>query len=67
IVREVNSGIYALEPSAVALVERGVPSTMPALIDRLLADGSPVGAFEIDEDWIDIGQREQLTQAREGG
>jgi dTDP-glucose pyrophosphorylase len=65
--REINSGIYALEPDAVALVERGRPLSMPALIERLLADGRPVGAFEIEDDWIDVGQREQLAQAREGG
>lgn len=65
--REVNSGIYALAPEAVDLVERGRPTTMPAVVERLLADGARVGAFEIDEDWIDVGQREQLARAREGG
>jgi dTDP-glucose pyrophosphorylase len=64
--REVNSGIYALDPSAIDLVPRGEPSTMPALIDRLLADRRPVGAFEIEDDWIDVGQRDQLERAREG-
>jgi NDP-sugar pyrophosphorylase family protein len=65
--REVNGGIYALEPASVALVPRGTPSTMPELIERLLGEGRPVGAFEIEDDWIDVGQREQLAQAREGG
>jgi dTDP-glucose pyrophosphorylase len=64
--REVNSGIYALDPSAVALVPQGEPSTMPSLIERLLGDGRPVGAFEIEDDWIDVGQREHLDRAREG-
>lgn len=66
LVREVNSGIYALEPSAVALVEPNVAQSMPDLIDRLLASGRPVGAFEIDDDWIDVGQRDELVRAREG-
>lgn len=65
--REVNSGIYALSPAAVARVRPGVPLSMPELIDGLLADGLPVGAFEIEDDWIDVGQREQLTRARTGG
>jgi len=64
--REVNSGIYALEPGATALVPHNEPSTMPSLIERLLGDGQPVGAFEIEDDWIDVGQREQLDRAREG-
>ena len=64
--REVNSGIYALDPAVIELIPREEPSTMPGLIDRLLADGRPVGAFEIEDDWIDIGQREQLERAREG-
>ena len=65
--REVNSGIYALSPEVVARVERGVRLSMPELIDGLLADGRPVGAFEIEDDWIDVGQREQLSRARTGG
>jgi NDP-sugar pyrophosphorylase family protein len=65
--REVNSGIYALGPEAVSLIEPGVPATMPHLVDALLSQGRPVGAFEIDDDWIDVGHREQLARAREGG
>jgi len=64
--REVNSGIYALSPVAVARVERRVRLSMPDLIDGLLADGLSVAAFEIEDDWIDVGQREQLSRARTG-
>jgi NDP-sugar pyrophosphorylase family protein len=67
IAKEVNGGIYAVEPSLLALVPRGVPSTMPALIEGALARGERVAAFEIHDDWIDVGQREQLARAREGG
>ena len=62
--REVNSGIYALDPSVVARVERGRRVDTPDLIADLLAAGEPVGAFEIEDEWIDIGQREQLAAAR---
>jgi dTDP-glucose pyrophosphorylase len=64
--REVNTGIYALEPALVARVAPGRAISMPALITDVLADGSPVGAFEIEDDWVDIGQREQLAHARGG-
>jgi dTDP-glucose pyrophosphorylase len=67
IAREVNGGIYALEPELLARVPRGAPSTMPALIEGALGRSERVGAFEIQDDWIDVGQREQLARAREGG
>lgn len=62
--REVNSGIYALDPSVVARVTRGQRIDAPDLIADLLAEGEPVGAFEIEDEWIDVGQREQLAAAR---
>jgi dTDP-glucose pyrophosphorylase len=67
ITREVNTGIYALSPAAVALVAPGEAITMPELIGRMLQRGEPVGAFEVEDDWVDVGQRDQLARAREGG
>ena len=40
---------------------------MPELLTDALERGEPVGAFEIEDDWIDVGQREQLDRARGGG
>lgn len=65
--REVNTGMYALEPAVVALVRPGQPTSMPELIATALEAGRPVGAFEIEDDWVDVGQREQLVRARSGG
>jgi NDP-sugar pyrophosphorylase family protein len=62
--REVNTGIYALQPDVVAMVRRGEPMAMPALVNAILDAGRPVGAFEIEDDWVDVGQREQLALAR---
>jgi NDP-sugar pyrophosphorylase family protein len=64
--REVNTGIYALEPPVVARVRPGRALSMPALIADVLAEGRPVGAFEIEDDWVDVGHREQLATARGG-
>jgi NDP-sugar pyrophosphorylase family protein len=64
--REVNSGIYALDPSVLELVPADRPASTPELIAALLDRGDLVEAFEIEDDWIDVGQREQLAAAREG-
>jgi dTDP-glucose pyrophosphorylase len=65
--RDVNTGIYALSPALVARVEPGRALGMPDLIGDALERGERVGAFEIEDDWIDVGQREHLDQARGGG
>jgi dTDP-glucose pyrophosphorylase len=65
--RDVNTGIYALSPELVARVEPGRLVAMPDLLTDALERGEPVGAFEIEDDWIDVGQREQLDRARTGG
>ena len=65
--REINTGIYVVEPWVAGLVPPGARASMPELVGTVLERGSPVGAFEIEDDWVDVGHREQLTRAREGG
>jgi dTDP-glucose pyrophosphorylase len=65
--REVNTGIYALNPAILDLIEPGASVSMPDVIGAALDAGRTVGAFEIEDDWVDIGQREQLVRARGGG
>jgi dTDP-glucose pyrophosphorylase len=64
--RLVNTGIYVLEPAVQQRVPRGIPVTMPEVIEGLLTDGWRVGSYEVEGDWIDVGQRDQLDLAREG-
>jgi hypothetical protein len=40
---------------------------MPEIVAAALAAGRRVGAFEIEDDWIDVGQRDQLDRARGDG
>lgn len=64
--RMINAGIYVLSPEAIASVPREFyPVTN--LFEALIKGGRPVGAFEIEEDWIDVGQKEQLSKARGHG
>src|SRR5205814_9548045 len=58
--RTVNAGIYVLEPEVVADVPKETEVQMPALLDQCLAKGASVGAFRIQDDWLDIGQHDQL-------
>jgi len=64
--RSINGGIYVL---GVDLVQR-VPKRFTLITDlfeEALAKGERIGAYEIEEDWIDVGQHEQLQHARQGG
>lgn len=60
---EINAGMYVLNPEII----RKVPNQffpITELFEKLLIDGQQVGAFPIEEDWIDVGQRENLDEAR---
>ena len=61
----VNAGTYVLSPEILA----HVPKTffpITALFEQCLQRNEPLGAWELEEDWLDVGQKEQLKQAREG-
>jgi dTDP-glucose pyrophosphorylase len=61
----INAGIYMLSPEIIKRVpEKFFPIT--ELFDEAVRLGDKVGAFEIVDDWIDVGQREQLKQAQGG-
>lgn len=61
----INAGIYMLSPEIIRRVpEKFFPIT--ELFDEAVRLGDNIGAFEIVDDWIDVGQREQLKQARGG-
>jgi NDP-sugar pyrophosphorylase family protein len=61
----INAGMYVLSPEIIARVPRkSFPITN--LFEEALQHAHKVGAFEIVDDWIDVGQREQLKQARGG-
>ena len=62
--RFINTGIYILSPSALDFVPHKQKSNMPDIIDQILKNSHRVGLYHIEEDWIDIGQHQQLKQAR---
>jgi dTDP-glucose pyrophosphorylase len=62
--RIVNAGIYVLDPALLSSVERNVEFPITSLFEGCLRRGEQVRTFEIEEDWMDVGQREQLQKAR---
>lgn len=61
----VSAGIYVLTPEALEVLEADQYCDMPTLLARLMNDERTVGAFEIHEEWIDVGRPEDLERARQ--
>ena len=59
-----NAGIYVLNPALLERVPRDTTYTIPALIEDCVARGEPVGAFRIEDDWLDVGRPQELRRAR---
>lgn len=64
--RVVNAGIYVLSPQLITALSQATPTTVPDILGDAMNRGLEVRAFEIDDEWIDVGHREQLTAARGG-
>jgi len=62
---DVSMGIYAIEPAALAEIPPDGPFDFPQLVQRLLDDGRPVGAYRHDGLWLDIGRHEDYQNAVE--
>jgi NDP-sugar pyrophosphorylase family protein len=62
--RLVNAGIYVLSADVLGRVSPGVNFPITALIDRTIEAGEMVTAFEISDEWADIGAHDQLRLAR---
>ncbi len=60
----VNTGIYALDPIVLDLLEPGEYADMPNLLVQLMGEGHDVVAFPIHESWLDVGRPEDLNEAR---
>jgi dTDP-glucose pyrophosphorylase len=61
-----SAGIYALDPAVIEMVGSDESSTMPDLIGHCLDKGYRVSAYQIQEDWIDVGRPSDLNLARHG-
>lgn len=59
----VSAGIYAIQPSALDAIPEGSFFDMPDLVNKLLAQGRRVGAYQFAGQWLAIDRIEQLEDA----
>jgi NDP-sugar pyrophosphorylase family protein len=59
----VSMGIYVMEPAVLHFIPDGHPFDFPDLVHALLAAGAPIGAYEYDGLWFDIGRHEDYGRA----
>lgn len=62
-----NAGVYVLNPKLVARVPKDQQLHMPDVLKCSLASGDKIGAYQIDREWMDIGQVGQLRRAQGKG
>ncbi len=62
--KTINAGIYVLSPEAVSSVPKDTFFPITHLFDESIKNNIPCGAFEIENEWLDIGRPQQLKQAR---
>lgn len=58
-------GIYVLSPKAQTYLPKGRFFDMPDLFQKMIDAGEPTRHFQITEEWIDIGSKEDLNWARQ--
>ena len=61
----VNAGVYALEPAALDALDGTGPCDMPALFERLRAQGQRTLVYPMHEPWLDVGRPEDYQAAQE--
>jgi NDP-sugar pyrophosphorylase family protein len=59
----VSMGMYVMEPEALECIPPGRYFDFPDLVQALLREGRPVGAYVYDGFWLDIGRQEDYQQA----
>lgn len=64
--RLINTGIYVISPEILERVPRDCEFPITRLIEECLQRGEPVGAYELAQDWIDVGLKDQLKLASTG-
>jgi NDP-sugar pyrophosphorylase family protein len=56
----INAGVYALNPSALSILEKNTHCDMPTLFERLQAQSDRIVAYPMHEPWLDVGKPEDF-------
>ena len=62
----INAGLYVLSPPVLKLIRPDEELPITELLPRCLSNGLRVGAHVVEDDWIDVGQFDDLRRARGG-
>ncbi len=59
----INAGVYALDPTALRLLDADAHCDMPTLFKRLQAKAKRTVAYPMHEPWLDVGRPDDLLAA----
>jgi dTDP-glucose pyrophosphorylase/predicted transcriptional regulator len=59
----INAGIYIFSPATVRRVPRGREVPITDVVGECLSDGLRVGAYVLEDEWLDVGRPEELRRA----
>ena len=65
--RDINAGIYAISPELFSRVPSGQMFPITSLFQDAISRGEGVGAYSIEEEWVDIGLPEQYFAHHQSG
>lgn len=60
----INAGVYVISPRVLRLVPKRRQYPITSLVDACLRRRLTVGAFFIEQDWVDVGRPDELRKAR---
>jgi dTDP-glucose pyrophosphorylase len=60
----VNAGIYAFNQKVIEMIPENTLFNTTDLLDKLIKNRLHVGAYQLYEDWVDVGTRENLLNGK---
>ncbi len=60
----VGAGAYVLDPDVIDLIPIGRPMDMPTICSAIIDGQGTVGSYDLESDWIDVGNPRDLARAR---
>ncbi|MGE0755259.1 MAG: nucleotidyltransferase family protein [Alphaproteobacteria bacterium] len=61
----ISAGMYVLDPEVLATIPKDSPTDMPSVLTALVKDKKKVAVYTLQDEWRDIGHRDELEQVRQ--